>query len=260
MRPIVGLGNPGTRYRDTPHNAGFQVCDRFAERHHLGDEFRKFQGLFRRGRVRGEDIGVLKPQTYMSRSGESVGEAVRYLPIEGEDVILVFDEIDLPAGKIRIRPGGGAGGHRGPLSVIEHLATRQFPRIRLGVGRPERQRDPTGHLLTALKGEDRERFAETIERRLLLLGRPDRVLDLLARTPGELAGIDIAGQIDELGRSSVYAALAALQRDGLVDARWDHSGSHPRRMLQISAAGRSVILDERAVLVPGLRAYVEESA
>ncbi len=87
-----------------------------------------------------------------------------------------------------------------------------------------------------------------------------RVLDLLARTPGELAGIDIAGQIDELGRSSVYAALAALQRDGMVDARWDHSGSHPRRMLQISAAGRSVILDERAVLVPGLRAYVEESA
>jgi PTH1 family peptidyl-tRNA hydrolase len=164
MRLIVGLGNPGTRYRDTPHNAGFQVCDRFAERHHLGDESRKFQGLFRRGRVRGEDIGVLKPQTYMNLSGESVGEAVRYLPIEGEDVILVFDEIDLPAGKIRIRPGGGAGGHRGPLSVIEHLATRQFPRIRLGVGRPERQRDPTGHLLTALKGEDRERFAETIER------------------------------------------------------------------------------------------------
>ena len=164
MRLIVGLGNPGTRYRDTPHNAGFQVCDRFAERHHLGEETRKFQGLFRRGRVAGEDVGVLKPQTYMNHSGESVGEAVRYLPVEGEDVILVFDEIDLPAGKIRIRPGGGAGGHRGPRSVIEQLGAVDFPRIRLGVGRPERPRDPTGHVLSKLKGEDRERFAETIER------------------------------------------------------------------------------------------------
>lgn len=164
MRLIVGLGNPGTRYRDTPHNAGFQVCDRFAERHHLGDESRKFEGLFRRGRVKGEDIGVLKPQTYMNLSGESVGAAVRYLPVEGEDVILVFDEIDLPAGKIRIRKGGGAGGHRGPKSVIEHLGTKDFPRIRLGVGRPVQGRDPTGHLLSKLKGEERERFAETIER------------------------------------------------------------------------------------------------
>ena len=107
MRLIVGLGNPGAKYRDTPHNAGFQVCDRFADRHHLADESRKFQGLFRRGRIGDEDIGVLKPLTYMNLSGESVGEAVRYLPLEGADVILVWDELDLPQGKIRVRQGGG---------------------------------------------------------------------------------------------------------------------------------------------------------
>ena len=83
MRLIVGLGNPGARYRDTPHNAGFLVCDRFAERHHISGESKKFRGLFRRGRVGHQDVGVLKPETYMNLSGKAVAEAVRYLPIGG---------------------------------------------------------------------------------------------------------------------------------------------------------------------------------
>ncbi len=163
MRLIVGLGNPGARYRETPHNAGFQVCDRLAARHGLGDETRKFEGLFRRGRIQGEDVGVLKPQTYMNLSGGPVADAVRYLPLEPEDVILVFDEIDLPEGKVRIRKDGGHGGHNGTRSVIEQLGTRDFPRIRIGVGRPERQRDPTGHLLSKLRADQRERFSQTID-------------------------------------------------------------------------------------------------
>jgi PTH1 family peptidyl-tRNA hydrolase len=163
MRLIVGLGNPGQRYGDTPHNAGFHVCDRFAERHRLGAAARKFGSEFRRGRVGEEDIGVLKPMTYMNLSGEAVGEAVRYLPLEGEDLVLVFDEIELPAGKIRIRPGGGHGGHNGVRSVIQHLGTGDFPRIRVGVGRPEGQRDPSGHLLSRVRLEERERFSETID-------------------------------------------------------------------------------------------------
>ncbi len=164
MRLIVGLGNPGRRYSETPHNAGFRVCDRLAERHRLGDESRKFQGMFRRGRIGDEDVGVLKPETYMNLSGQAVAEAVRYLPLEGEDIVLVFDDIELPAGKLRIRPGGGHGGHNGTRSVIECLGNRDFPRVRVGVGRPEGQRDPTGHLLSKLRSEERERFEETIVR------------------------------------------------------------------------------------------------
>jgi PTH1 family peptidyl-tRNA hydrolase len=174
MRLIVGLGNPGKKYQDTPHNAGFEVCDRFAQRHRLGDESRKFGGLFRRGRVGNEDIGILKPLTYMNLSGDSVSQAVRYLPMEPTDVVLVFDEIELPAGKLRIRPGGGDGGHRGTRSVIERLGTRDFPRIRVGVGRPGEGRDPTGHLLSRVPARERERYSETID---LAVGALEFLLD-----------------------------------------------------------------------------------
>ena len=98
----------------------------------MAGEDRKFQGRFRRGRVHGEDIGLLKPETYMNLSGEAVREAVRYLPLEGEDIILVFDDIDLSRGCIRIRPRGGSGGHLGVESVIDHVGTGIFPRVRVG--------------------------------------------------------------------------------------------------------------------------------
>ena len=164
MRLIVGLGNPGRRYRDTPHNAGFLVCDSFADRHALGPEVRKYSGLFRRGRVRSQDIGVLKPTTYMNLSGRSVAEALRYLPAEAEDLILVFDDLELPLGKLRIRPGGGHGGHNGTRSVIQSIGQHDFPRLRVGVGRPAGQRDPTGHLLSRVRSENKERFKQTVER------------------------------------------------------------------------------------------------
>lgn len=164
MRLVVGLGNPGARYRDTPHNAGFRACDVLAARHRIGDEQRKFQGSFRRGRVLGHDVGLLKPETYMNLSGESVAEALRYLPVAPEDVILLYDEIDLPAGKLRIRPGGSAAGHNGVRSVIEQLGTDAIPRVRIGVGRPARGRDPTGHLLGKPRAELREIFEKAIER------------------------------------------------------------------------------------------------
>lgn len=163
MRLIVGLGNPEPVYHDTPHNAGFVVCDRFAERHRIGDEVRKFRGGFRRGRVAGEDIGVLKPETYMNLSGESVIEAVRYLPLECNDVIVVSDDMDLPSGRVRVRPGGGHGGHNGIRSVIEHLGTQDFPRIRVGVGRPPGDREPTGYLLSKLPTAEQKRFVQTVD-------------------------------------------------------------------------------------------------
>ena len=169
MRLIVGLGNPGARYRETPHNAGFQVLDRFAAQHHLGDEVTRFQGRFRRGRIGERDIGALRPMTYMNLSGEAVAEALRYLPAEASDLIVVYDEIDLAAGKVRIRPGGGHGGHNGMRSLIECLGTDSFPRIRVGVGRPEGRRDPTGHLLGRVRLEERERFSQTVDRAVAAL-------------------------------------------------------------------------------------------
>ncbi len=195
MRLIVGLGNPGAKYRDTPHNAGFQVCDRFAERHHLADERRKFQGLFRRGRIGDEDIGVLKPLTYMNLSGESVAEAVRYLPLEGSDVILVWDELDLPQGKIRVRQGGGDGGHLGARSVIQQLGTRDFPRVRVGVGRPQGRRDPIGHLLGKTKREERERLVLTID---LAADALDAMLeDSVAEAMNRFNGVPAIGEPEQ---------------------------------------------------------------
>jgi len=163
MRLIVGLGNPGARYKDTPHNAGFRACDRFAERHGLGNSANRFQGVFWRGRACNEDVGVLKPQTYMNESGRSIGEALRYLPAEAEDVIVVYDEMDIPEGRLRIRKKGGHGGHNGIRSVIDHLGSSDFPRIRIGIGRPPGQRDATSHLLNRVRKSERERFSETVD-------------------------------------------------------------------------------------------------
>jgi PTH1 family peptidyl-tRNA hydrolase len=164
MRLIVGLGNPGPRYADTPHNAGFVVCDRFAAKHRLPAEVAKFQGLFTRGKVLGHDVGLLKPQTYMNLSGESVAAALRYLPVEPADMLVVFDEMDIPSGKLRLRKAGGHGGHNGLRSIVEHLGSSDFPRIRVGIGRPPAGREPTGHLLSKVGEDERKRYAATIER------------------------------------------------------------------------------------------------
>ena len=163
MRLIVGLGNPGRRYRATLHNAGFRVCDRFAERNRLDGEVRKFEGLFRRGRIEGEDVGVLKPETFMNLSGRCVAQALRYLPAEPSDLIVVFDEMDIPAGKLRLRKAGGHGGHRGIRSVIESVGTSEFPRIRVGIGRPRGGRDAIAHVLSKASAAERRRFEETVE-------------------------------------------------------------------------------------------------
>lgn len=161
---LVGLGNPGKRYRDTPHNVGFWVCDALARRHHLGDPTRKFQGEFFRGRIGGQDVAMLKPDTYMNLSGESVAEALRYLPVEAERLMLVLDDLDLPPGRLRLRARGGDGGHLGLRSVIERVGTPEFPRLRIGVGRPPEGWDPAGYLLSRMGSELRGCLEDAVER------------------------------------------------------------------------------------------------
>ncbi len=162
MRLIVGLGNPGRKYQETLHNAGFQVCDVFCERHHFGSPAQKFLGRLRRGRVGDLDVAVLQPGTYMNASGDSVAEAIRYLPVEPQEIVLVYDDIDLEEGRLRVRPGGGHGGHNGVRSVIERIGTQDFARIRVGIGR-RAGRDASGHVLGKLAAEEKRQLGETIE-------------------------------------------------------------------------------------------------
>jgi PTH1 family peptidyl-tRNA hydrolase len=134
---VAGLGNPGREYADTRHNVGFMVAEELARRH--GGSWRaKFSGDLAEMRLDGLRLAVLKPQTYMNESGRSVGAAVRFFKVEPEALLVVHDEVDLEAGRLQARLGGGLAGHNGLRSVAQHLGTPEFARLRIGVGRPER--------------------------------------------------------------------------------------------------------------------------
>ena len=163
MQLFVGLGNPGPRYAETPHNAGFLVCDRFAARHRFPAPVGKYEGLFARGKAHGHDVGLLKPQTFMNLSGDSVAQALRYLPVEPHELVVIFDEMDIPSGRLRLRKSGGHGGHTGLRSIIERIGSQDFPRIRVGIGRPPDGHEPTGHLLSKVRADERARYDATID-------------------------------------------------------------------------------------------------
>jgi peptidyl-tRNA hydrolase, PTH1 family len=132
----VGLGNPGSEYRNTPHNLGFDVIDGLQIKWSAGTFSNKFQGLSAEGQFASRKVFLLKPQTYMNLSGRSVRELVQFYKLDpASDLLVVTDDLDLPVGRLRIRPSGSAGGHNGLKSIIQELGTEQFPRLRLGVGR-----------------------------------------------------------------------------------------------------------------------------
>jgi PTH1 family peptidyl-tRNA hydrolase len=134
---VAGLGNPGREYADTRHNVGFMVADELARRH--GGSWRaKFSGDLAEMRLDGLRLALLKPQTYMNESGQSVGSAVRFFKVDPETLLVVHDEVDLEPGRLQVRLGGGFAGHNGLRSVAQLLGTGDFARLRIGVGRPER--------------------------------------------------------------------------------------------------------------------------
>ena len=137
MKLIVGLGNPGKKYEHTRHNMGFDVVDLFGELAQIDIDKESFKGLVGRGKVFDEDIFLLKPQTYMNLSGESVREIVNYFKISVEDIIVVFDDMALEPGKIRLRLSGSSGGHKGMQNIIDNLGTQDIKRIRVGIGEPQ---------------------------------------------------------------------------------------------------------------------------
>lgn len=134
---IVGLGNPGAKYEQTRHNIGFAAIDAIARVWHINlSEHRKFQGIFGEGRgPRGDKIRLLKPLTYMNLSGQSIRAVTDWYKLPPESVLVIYDDMDLPLGKLRLRQSGSAGGHNGMKSAIAHLGTQNFPRLRLGIGR-----------------------------------------------------------------------------------------------------------------------------
>ena len=134
---VVGLGNPGARYESTRHNMGFLALDRLAEREKLRFNKLRFKAWTAEWKLGEDKVLVMKPQTYMNLSGESVGAAARFYKIPADHILVVSDDISLPVGKLRLRSAGSAGGHNGLKNIIQHLGTDAFPRIKVGVGMPE---------------------------------------------------------------------------------------------------------------------------
>ena len=153
MKAIVGLGNPGSQYRGTRHNVGFEVVEQLARRASIGFESAPAEALIANWRRPDEAILLIKPLTFMNLSGQAVGELARYFKIDVADLIVVVDEVHLPLGKLRARSKGSAGGHNGLKSIIAHLGD-EFARLRLGVGRGGEQRNLADHVLSRFEKDE----------------------------------------------------------------------------------------------------------
>jgi peptidyl-tRNA hydrolase, PTH1 family len=155
MLLFAGLGNPGAKYADNRHNVGFMAADAIARRHSFSPWSKKFQGLIAEGTLAGEKIILIKPQTFMNLSGQSVGEALRFYKLDTSALTVLYDEIDLAAGKVRVKVGGGTGGHNGIRSLEQHVG-KNFRRVRIGVGHPGVKEMVHGHVLGDFAKSDRE--------------------------------------------------------------------------------------------------------
>jgi PTH1 family peptidyl-tRNA hydrolase len=153
---IVGLGNPGPDYRLTRHNLGFRVLEAWAEKLGVRWSGRRFQSMSTRVVFHGRSLLLLCPMTYMNRSGEAVQACAHYFRVEEEDILIVHDDLDLPLGRVRIARGGGTGGHKGVASVARHLGSRAFPRLKIGIGRPEGGQSVESYVLSPFSREEED--------------------------------------------------------------------------------------------------------
>ena len=180
---LVGLGNPGTQYENTRHNVGFLVADELAERQNAPIQRLKFKALTNLLTISGEKVLVMKPVTYMNLSGEAVRQAADFYKVPPDHVLVVLDDTALAVGKLRVRRGGSAGGHNGLKSIIQHLGTDQFPRLRVGVGeKPHPDYDLADWVLGRFTGEDKKAIDAAVKRAAdaveCLIGEgPDRAMN-----------------------------------------------------------------------------------
>ena len=164
MFVIVGLGNPTAQYEGTRHNAGFDVIDVLAEKYNISVDARKCRAFCGKGVIAGQKVLLVKPQIYMNLSGESVGGIVNYYKIDPEsDLLVIYDDISLDVGQLRIRKKGSAGGHNGIKSIIAHLGTTVFPRIKVGVGEKPKNYDLADYVLGHFSKQERELMEEGYE-------------------------------------------------------------------------------------------------
>lgn len=163
MYMIVGLGNPGKEYENTRHNAGFMVLDALADKLGADISEKKHRGLCGKAVISGQKVILLKPQTYMNSSGESVRAAADYYKIDPSDILVVYDDISLAPGQLRIRAKGSAGGHNGIKSLIAHLGTQEFPRVRVGVGEKPPRMDLADYVLGHFSSEEKKIMADAVK-------------------------------------------------------------------------------------------------
>ncbi|BAU26194.1 peptidyl-tRNA hydrolase [Aneurinibacillus soli] len=165
MKVIVGLGNPGREYEMTRHNVGFWAIDRLADEWGIALNQGKFKGLIGEGRVGTEKVILVKPLTYMNLSGECVSPLLSFYKLDPEeDLLVIYDDLDLPCGKIRLRTKGSAGGHNGIKSLLAHLGTQEFKRIKVGIDRPEPGRKVVDYVLGTFPPEQKADVEEAVKR------------------------------------------------------------------------------------------------
>lgn len=156
MKMIVGLGNPGSKYKETKHNIGFITLDEFAVQHNMAFNKTKFEAVYAEGFIGTEKILLVKPQTFMNDSGRAVRPLMDYFNVELEDLVVVYDDLDLPVGRLRLRQKGSAGGHNGIKSIIQHIDTADFNRIRIGIDRPLGKQTVVQHVLSGFPKNQHE--------------------------------------------------------------------------------------------------------
>jgi PTH1 family peptidyl-tRNA hydrolase len=163
-RLIVGLGNPGRKYQRSRHNVGFMTVDQLARRNQLAFTRQQSDAVVSVGEIAGARVVLAKPQTFMNKSGVSVAALCRFYKVADEDLLVIFDDLDLPVGTLRIRPFGGSSGHNGMKSLIERLGTQAFPRVRIGIGRPPGRMDPARYVLKGFDKDQRPLIEQVYDR------------------------------------------------------------------------------------------------
>jgi PTH1 family peptidyl-tRNA hydrolase len=161
---IIGLGNPGPGYAANRHNVGFRCVERLAAAYDLGFDKQQEQARIALGTIHGRRVILVQPQTFMNESGRAVVPLARFYRVPLDRMLVVYDDLDLPLGMVRMRPEGSSGGHRGMRSIIEHLGGQSFPRLRIGIGRPPGQMDPAVYVLQDFSAEEEPLLEETLGR------------------------------------------------------------------------------------------------
>ena len=188
---IVGLGNPGPKYAGNRHNVGFMCVDHFAQIHDIAIRKRRFKANIGQGHVGPHHVVLLKPMTFMNDSGKAVAPASHWFKIPPERILVIHDDLDLPLGRLRLRPGGSSGGHKGINSIIKELGTRDFARLRIGIGRPQHG-DPIDYVLDDFSRDQAPVIARACEwaseiiRRYLDAGIRDAMNEYNGRNPGDV--------------------------------------------------------------------------